>query len=68
MAGPFAFSPLDPETRRDPYALYARGRRERPVFVHEGLPLPWRDLQWALRRFEDRGLVRGGRFVAGFSG
>ena len=32
------------------------------------LGLPWRDLQWALRRLEDRGLVRGGRFVAGFSG
>ena len=30
--------------------------------------MPWRDVQWALRRFEDRGLVRGGRFVAGFSG
>ena len=30
--------------------------------------LPWRDLQWALRRFEDRGLVRGGRFVAGVAG
>jgi ATP-dependent Lhr-like helicase len=30
--------------------------------------VPWRDLQWALRRFEDRGLVRGGRFVSGFSG
>jgi ATP-dependent Lhr-like helicase len=30
--------------------------------------MPWRDLQWALRRLEDRGLVRGGRFVAGFSG
>ena len=40
----------------------------RDLVVHEGLPLPWRDLQWALRRFEDRGLVRGGRFVAGFSG
>ena len=40
----------------------------RDLAVHEGLPLPWRDLQWALRRFEDRGLVRGGRFVAGFSG
>jgi ATP-dependent Lhr-like helicase len=25
-------------------------------------------VQWALRRLEDRGLVRGGRFVAGFSG
>jgi ATP-dependent Lhr-like helicase len=40
----------------------------RDLVVHEGMPLPWRDLQWALRRFEDRGLVRGGRFVAGFSG
>jgi ATP-dependent Lhr-like helicase len=40
----------------------------RDLVVHEGLPLPWRDLQWALRRFEDRGLVRGGRFVAGFAG
>ena len=36
---PFAFQPLDPATRRDPFASYARGRREHPVFVHEGLPL-----------------------------
>ena len=28
----------------------------------------WRDLQWALRRMEDRGLVAGGRFVRGFNG
>jgi ATP-dependent Lhr-like helicase len=34
----------------------------------ENLAVPWRDLQWALRRLEDRGLVRGGRFVKGFSG
>jgi ATP-dependent helicase Lhr and Lhr-like helicase len=40
----------------------------RDLAVHEGLPVPWRNVQWALRRFEDRGLVRGGRFVAGFSG
>jgi cytochrome P450 len=39
MAEPFAFQPLDPATRRDPFALYARGRREHPVHVHEGLPL-----------------------------
>jgi cytochrome P450 len=38
-APPFAFNPLDPATRRDPYPLYARGRRELPVFFHEGLPL-----------------------------
>lgn len=38
------------------------------LVAHEGLAVPWRELQWALRRLEDRGLVRGGRFVAGFSG
>jgi ATP-dependent Lhr-like helicase len=40
----------------------------RDLAVHDGVTVPWRDLQWALRRFEDRGLVRGGRFVTGFSG
>ncbi len=36
--------------------------------AHESLGVRWRELQWALRRLEDRGLVRGGRFVKGFSG
>jgi ATP-dependent Lhr-like helicase len=36
--------------------------------VRDSLRLPWRDIQWALRRLEDRGLVRGGRLVTGFSG
>ena len=40
----------------------------RALAVRESLRLPWREIQWALRRLEDRGLVRGGRFVAGFSG
>jgi cytochrome P450 len=35
----FAFNPLDPAVRRDPYALYARGRDEAPAFLHAGLPL-----------------------------
>ncbi len=39
MATPFLFNPLDPATRRDPYALYERGRSDFPVLVHEGLPL-----------------------------
>ncbi|MEE2677848.1 MAG: cytochrome P450 [Myxococcota bacterium] len=39
MTKPFAFLPIDPAVRRDPYALYARGRREFPVFEHEGLPV-----------------------------
>ena len=33
----------------------------------EWLP-PWRDLLMAYRRMETRGEIRGGRFVAGFSG
>src|SRR5205085_3954711 len=40
----------------------------RSLAIHDGLRLPWREVQWALRRLEDRGLVRGGRFVSGFSG
>jgi ATP-dependent Lhr-like helicase len=40
----------------------------RDVAVHDSLRLAWREIQWALRRLEDRGLVQGGRFVAGFSG
>jgi ATP-dependent Lhr-like helicase len=40
----------------------------RDLAVHDSLRLPWRDIQWALRRLEDRGQVRGGRFVSGFSG
>lgn len=39
MTKPFAFMPIDPAVRREPYAHYARGRREFPVFEHEGLPL-----------------------------
>ena len=40
----------------------------RDLAVHDSFRLPWRELQWALRRLEDRGLVRGGRFVSGFTG
>jgi len=39
MKEPFAFNPFDEETRRDPYALFARARREHPVYRHEGLPV-----------------------------
>ena len=38
------------------------------LVAHEHPALRWRDLQWALRRMEDRGQVSGGRFVRGFSG
>lgn len=39
MSTPFAFNPFDEDTRRDPFALYARARREHPVFPHAGLPV-----------------------------
>jgi len=40
----------------------------RDLFLQESIALPWRDIVWALRRLEARGLVRGGRFVGGFVG
>jgi ATP-dependent Lhr-like helicase len=40
----------------------------RDLAVQDSLRIPWREVQWALRRLEDRGLVRGGRFVSGFTG
>jgi ATP-dependent Lhr-like helicase len=38
------------------------------VLARESLALPYRELAWALRRLEARGVVRGGRFVSGFVG
>ncbi|MET0919968.1 MAG: DEAD/DEAH box helicase [Acidimicrobiia bacterium] len=40
----------------------------RDLYVRDSFKVPWRNVQWALRRLEDRGQVRGGRFVSGFSG
>jgi len=40
----------------------------RELAVRESFPLKWRELLIALRRLEDRGEVRGGRFVSGFLG
>jgi len=40
----------------------------RDVLAREANLPRWRDLQIALRRLEDRGEIRGGRFVAGFVG
>jgi ATP-dependent Lhr-like helicase len=40
----------------------------RDLANRDDLKLPWRDMQAALRRLEDRGLIRGGRFVSGFAG
>ncbi len=38
------------------------------VLARESLGVPWRELLWALRRMEARGVIRGGRFVSGFVG
>ena len=35
----FEFNPFDLETRRNPAAIYARARREHPVYRHPGLPI-----------------------------
>jgi ATP-dependent Lhr-like helicase len=40
----------------------------RLTMERERQPIPWRDILRALRRLELSGEVRGGRFVAGFSG
>jgi ATP-dependent Lhr-like helicase len=38
------------------------------ITARESLSLPWREIIWALRRLEARGVVRGGRFVNGLAG
>ena len=38
------------------------------LLARETLAVPWREVVWALRRLEARGLIRGGRFVTGFAG
>ncbi len=40
----------------------------RDLLVRENIAVPWREILWAFRRLEARGLIRGGRFVSGFSG
>ncbi len=40
----------------------------RDVYLKERLALPWREILWALRRLEARGLIQGGRFVTGVTG
>lgn len=40
----------------------------RDLRAMETLAVPWREVLWALRRLEARGVIRGGRFVTGFTG
>jgi cytochrome P450 len=39
MTEAFSFNPFDPETRRNPFPLYRRARREHPVYRHPELPV-----------------------------
>jgi ATP-dependent Lhr-like helicase len=48
--------------------LFRYGVIFRDAVQREDMQTPWRDVLRALRRMEARGLVRGGRFVAGFYG
>jgi ATP-dependent helicase Lhr and Lhr-like helicase len=40
----------------------------RDVYLKERLDVPWREILWALRRLEARGLICGGHFVTGVTG
>jgi ATP-dependent helicase Lhr and Lhr-like helicase len=40
----------------------------RDLYVRERLAVPWREILWAFRRLEARGLIRGGHFVTGVTG
>jgi ATP-dependent Lhr-like helicase len=61
------------EPRRDDEA-FARQLLERwgvvfrDLLAREAVAPPWRDLLLVLRRMEDRGEIRGGRFVSGYAG
>jgi ATP-dependent Lhr-like helicase len=59
--------------RRDDEALAGQllqrwGVLFRDLLARETVSPPWRDLVLVLRRMEDRGEIRGGRFVAGYAG
>lgn len=61
----------DPDVLADRVAVQLLSRYGvvfRDLVARESFTVPWRDVARALRRREARGLVRGGRFVAGFIG
>ena len=66
MSDPFAFDPMDESTRRDPFPVYRRARREAPVYAHRGWPVRsvfrYDDVQGILRdakTWSSAGLRRG---------
>ena len=76
LPGGFASAPsesqgLDPDELAEAVAgqLLARwGIVFRDLAMRESLAVAWRDVLWALRRLEARGVVLGARYVAGFNG
>jgi ATP-dependent Lhr-like helicase len=40
----------------------------REAYLDERLSVPWREILWAMRRLEARGLIAGGHFVTGVTG
>src|SRR5262249_52092186 len=62
-------APGEEEVERVARALLRRyGVMLRRIIEREAELPPWRDLLRAYRRLEARGDIRGGRFIAGFSG
>ncbi|MGA3354182.1 MAG: DEAD/DEAH box helicase [Acidimicrobiales bacterium] len=62
---------LDPDELAEAFAgqLLARwGVVFRDLLFGESLAIAWREVLWALRRLEARGVVLGARYVAGFTG
>jgi ATP-dependent Lhr-like helicase len=71
LLGAGADEDLDPDELAEAVAgqLLSRwGVVFRDLFCHESLAIAWRDVLWALRRLEARGVVLGARYVAGFTG
>ena len=69
----FAIEPFDVDTDELAEAVAEQLLARWGVVFHalvarEQLALPWRQVLWALRRLEARGLIHGGRFVSGFGG
>ena len=63
--------PADPDELSEATAwrlLHRYGVVFRDLLAREWLPAGWRPVHSAMRRLEARGLVRGGRFVTGFTG
>jgi ATP-dependent Lhr-like helicase len=72
---PVGIAVTDPDADPDVLAEQVAGQllaRWGVVFwdltARESIAVPWREVIWALRRLEARGLVRGGRFVNGLAG